>query len=95
MEGGREGNKNPTFQIDEWEPVCYLQILSAVIDFACYGYHIVTLKHSLFLYFPAPRLVTENGMFKSFYSVKQIQKPKGFNESEISTNSVVKRPLLS
>lgn len=59
--------KNPTFEIDEWEPACYLHILSAVIDFACYGYHIVTLKHSLFLSSPAPRLVTEKGMFKSFY----------------------------
>jgi len=66
----RGGKKTTTFQIDEWEPACYLQILSAVIYFACYGYHIVTLKHSLFLSSPAPRLITENGMFKSFYSVR-------------------------
>lgn len=65
-----EGTEEKTFQADEWEPTRYLQILAAVIDFACYGYHIVTpMKHSLFLSSPAPRLVTQNGMFKSVYSV--------------------------
>lgn len=62
------GNRERHFRQMSGSLCVYLQILSAVIDFACYGYHIVSMmKHWFFLSSAALRLVTENGVFKSVY----------------------------